>query len=519
MVRKIKNINRFALPAILLTTLVAPLAFLITDWFTQTDKSALFAFLNRTTLLLIGKSLLMAGLSAFFATLAGGLCSFFLHKLSFKWNRFYKIALVMPLLISPYIFAVAWNGGLHLVLGNDASIFSSAGVVLVHSLVFLPLAFIIIGSALSQINATYEEAGLMLVSFKKMLVRIILPLVKPAILISFLLVMIFSLSDFSVPAYFGVQTFTTEIFTQFSALYNFPLAIGQSVLLLTICFAIMFSEAKYLSDSPFFTISLKGNTSKKYSINRGKGFLHLWFWFLLFISLVLPVVLLTIQSSAGNWLIIKKAWQLLEPTFGYSLGLAFTGTVIITLSALWIAYTARVYNSKLPNSLMMIIFVVPSTVSGISLIRFYNHPSLAFVYGSFLIILLAYLGRFGFIASRIIANGLKQIPESLMEAALLAGASPVKIFFSITIPLLIPSLLATFILSFILCWGELGVVIMVYPPGAELMNIKTFTISANAPLALTSTMTLLNLCITCLLIAMFLLTGRVLFKKYSYAFY
>jgi len=167
----------------------------------------------------------------------------------------------------------------------------------------------------------------------------------------------------------------------------------------------------------------------------------------------------------------------------------------------------------------MMIFVVPSTVLGISLIRYYNNPSLNFIYGSVFIIILAYLGRFGFIASRIIANGLKQIPDTFREAASLMGVHPIKVFFKITVPLLIPSLFAAFILSFILCLGELGVVIMVYPPGAELMNIKLFTVSANAPLALTSTMTLINLALTGLLMVLFFFTGKVLLKKSRNASY
>jgi ABC-type Fe3+ transport system permease subunit len=519
MVRKVKHINLFVLSILLFATLVAPVALLIVDWLSHTEKSILFAFLNKSRVLLIGKSLFMAGLSALFATFSGGVCSFLLYKLNFKGNQFYRIALVLPLLISPYIFAVAWNDGLRMVMGNNAAIYCDAGVVLVHTLVFFPLTMIIIGSALSQINATYEESGLMMVSFRKMLVRILLPLVKPAIIISFLLVMIFSLSDFSVPAFFGVQTFTTEIFTQFSALYNFPLAIGQSVLLLVISFTLMLSEVKYLSDSPFLSVSLKGSESKRYSISKGKTILHIVFLVFLIISLMLPVLLLVIQSFAGNIPYFMKAWQLIASTIGYSLSLAFTGSFIITLSGLWIAYTAEIHKRKLPNNLLMMIFVVPSTVLGISLIRYYNNPSLNFIYGSVFIIILAYLGRFGFIASRIIANGLKQIPDTFREAASLMGVHPIKVFFKITVPLLIPSLFAAFILSFILCLGELGVVIMVYPPGAELMNIKLFTVSANAPLALTSTMTLINLALTGLLMVLFFFTGKVLLKKSRNASY
>ncbi|PTB88406.1 hypothetical protein C9994_17775, partial [Marivirga lumbricoides] len=174
--------------------------------------------------------------------------------------------------------------------------YSDAGVILVHTIVFFPLAMLITGSALSQVDAGYEEAGLMLMPFRKMVVKIVLPLIRPALTISFLLILIFSLSDFSVPAFFGVRTFTTEIFTQFSALYNFPLAIGQSVLLLFICLLLMLAEARYLSDAPFFSVSVKGGVSKKYNIQKRQALFHALLWLLLIMVLLIPVFMLGIQS-------------------------------------------------------------------------------------------------------------------------------------------------------------------------------------------------------------------------------
>ena len=83
------------------------------------------------------------------------------------------------------------------------------------------------------------------------------------------------------------------------------------------------------------------------------------------------------------------------------------------------------------------------------------------------------MGKFSFIASRIIGNGIKQIPVSFEEAASIVGIRPVNRFFKISLPLLIPSLFAAFVLAFILCLGELGATMMVYPPGMELMPVKT----------------------------------------------
>jgi len=96
------------------------------------------------------------------------------------------------------------------------------------------------------------------------------------------------------------------------------------------------------------------------------------------------------------------------------------------------------------------------------------------------------------------------------------GITSNKIFLNISLPLLIPSLFTAFVLSFILCLGELGATMMVYPPDTELMTVKTFTISANAPEALTSSMTLVNLGITILLMILFFIAGKCIFKKYQH---
>lgn len=497
--------------------LALPLILLLLQWLSGADSTILLSFISRETLLLVGKSLLTACVSALLATLIGTVCGFTLYKLKFPLSGFYRIVLLLPLLVSPYIFAVAWKDGFFWFFGNTAALYSEVGVILVHTFVFFPLAMLITGSALSQIDAVYEEAGLMVVPFKKMLVKIVLPLIRPALTISFLLVLIFSLSDFSVPAFFGVRTFTTEIFTQFSALYNFPLAIGQSALLLLVCLILMLAEARYLSDAPFFSVSVKGSISKKYNTHERRIFLHGILWLLVILALLMPVFILVIQSFSGRRFFFTEAWTLMRPAALQSIKLALLATLLITAISFWTAYGKERMGNKLPNLFLLLTFIVPSTVLGIALIRYYNLPILNFIYGSSLILLIAYLGKFGFIASRIIGNGIKQIPVSLEEAAVVMGIPSWKIFLRISLPLMIPSLFAAFVLSFILCLGELGATMLVYPPGTELMPVKTFTISANAPEALTSSMTLINLGVTVLLILLFFIAGKWLFKKFQYA--
>jgi len=511
-----KNITRFVPSLLLFLLLTLPVLMLLLQWLTAKEEMVLFSIINRENLLLIGKSLLMSGIVALLAILTGTACAFLLYKFQFPFSGFYKSTLLLPLLISPYIFAVAWKDGFFWLLGNTAAIYSEAGVILVHTIVFFPLAMLITGSALSQIHSGYEESGLMTVSFRRMMMKIILPLIRPALTISFLLILVFSLSDFSVPAFFGVRTFTTEIFTQFSALYNFPLAIGQSVILLLVCLLLMLSEARYLSDAPFFSVSVKGSVSKKYHAGNRKIILHGFLWMLLVSVLLMPALMLTVQSLTGRTLFFAQAWELIRPSAFQSVKLAFAGACIITITGLWTAYGKERMNHKLPDLLLLLTFIVPSTVLGIALIRYYNLPALNFIYGTSLILLIAYLGKFGFIASRIIGNGIKQIPVSFEEVASVVGIPSKKTFLKISLPLLIPSIFTAFVLSFILCLGELGATMMVYPPGTELMQVKTFAISANAPQALTSSMTLINLGVTVFLVLLLFLLGKWMFKRFQY---
>ena len=102
------------------------------------------------------------------------------------------------------------------------------------------------------------------------------------------------------------------------------------------------------------------------------------------------------------------------------------------------------------------------------------------------------------------------------EAAALIGISAFRRYIKLVIPLLTPSLVTAFLLVFILCLSELGTTIMVYPPGAELMPLKVYTISANAPLALTSSMTLINLTVIALVILILYSLSKTIKKRYEY---
>jgi len=472
--------------------------------------------LNRDTFLLLATSCIIALFIALFSTLFGTVLGFLLYKTNVKYRGGFKISLLIPLFISPYILAVAWKDFFFLFFNNTSFLSSYIGVILVLITIFTPLSMLIIGSALSNINAQLEESGFMITNFRSVILKIILPLIKPALISSFVLVFIFSISEFSVPAFFGVKVFTTEIFTQFSAFYNHSLAILQSALLIIICVSLLFAERKHIADAPFLSVSGQGTSSKFYSLKSWNllSILFLFGWF--FISVILPFIILFVQSFKGGTSKFFQAFKLLLPTFGNSIGLAFMGALIIVFVGFTAAYLSAKHTRKLFDWLLLIIFAIPSTIFGISLIKFYNHPILDFIYSSYAIILIGYVGKFSFISAKLIANAIKQIPDSLDEAAQIEGISFFTRLRKILIPLIMPTLFVAFIISFIFSLGELGTTIMLYPPGTEIMPIKVFTIMANAPQSLTSSMTLIVFSITLLIITSFYFIMTPTIKKYSF---
>ena len=501
---------------------VIPVAYTLgTALFIDNSFSDNLQLFDKTIFLLLAKSCTIAFCIALFSTLFGTVLGFLLYKTDITFRIFFKIALLIPLFISPYILAVAWKDFFYIFFNNTIFISSYIGVILVLTTIFTPLSMLIIGSALSNINAQLEETGFVITNFRNVIFKITLPLIKPALITSFVLVFIFSISEFTVPAFLGVKVFTTEIFTQFSAFYNHSLAILQSTLLIIICVLLLFAEKKHIAEAPFLSIGSKGTSTKPYDIKSRNviGLLFLFAWF--FISVIFPFVLLFVQSFKAGTSKFIQAFELLLPTFSNSIGLAFFGALIIVLVGFTVAYfSVRQNETKKIKSfdwLLLIVFAIPSTIFGISLIRFYNQPALDFIYSSYAIILIGYVGKFSFISAKLIGNAIRQIPNSLDEAAQIEGVTFFKRLIKILIPLIMPTLFVAFIISFIFSLGELGTTIMLYPPGTEIMPIKVFTIMANAPQSLTSSMTLIVFSITLLIITGFYFIVKPFVKNYSYA--
>ncbi len=469
---------------------------------------------------LLFKSLIISFFVASLSTFFGIIFGFFLYKTQIKYALFFKVGFLLPLLISPYILAVSWSDTVFLLRGTGEPVSPVVLTVLVLTFIYTPLSVLIVGNAFSNIDTSLEESGLLMTSPYKVVFKIVLPLVKPAILASFILVFIFSVSEYSVPSYYGVKVITTEIFTRFSAFYNHSDAIMQSSVLLVVSVLLLVAEGKYLSDAPFLSVGSKGDVRKRYYFDKIKrvALTFITFWFLL--TVVIPLIILIFQSLKNGMPDLWKAVELLRNTVITSLEVSFAGALLIFVTGFAAAYYV-VYAKggkrikKLFNVTMLFLFALPSTVLGISFIVFYNRPVFDLIYSGMAIVVIGYWAKFSFISFKILENSMKQIPVSFDEAAIIEGVPAYKRIFNILTPLILPAVFAAFIFAFIFSFGELGTTITVHPPGTGLLPVKVFTVMANASQSLTSSMVLLEFSVSLILVVVLYLFYVILSEKYG----
>lgn len=493
--------------------IVSPLFVMVVNTFVNNGVFTLEHYLNilnKSTLFLLLKSVGLAFAVALLSTLTGGFFAFTITKTNLPMKNFFKLVFLIPLFISPYIIAVSWVDFFILFENGKQFIYSTFGVVFVLTLIFTPLSMIIISSSLANLSAPFEEAGLMMTTYPKVVLKIIFPLIKPAVISSFILVFVLAISEFSVPAFLSVNVFTTEIFTQFSAFYNYDLAVANSMVLILICVSLLMAERYYLADAPFLSVSSKSHKVKYIELNKSKPVFLFILSSYLFISVIIPVVVLAAQSFQESTETFVKAFSLLSTTVFDSLFYAMAGAFFLIFFGVVFAYISEREKIKSVNLVLLITFGIPSTVLGIGLIKFFNTPNFNFIYSGFWIIVIGYLGRFIFISEKLLANAIKQIPVSFEESAQLIGANFFLRIRKILFPLISDGIFAAFLIGFIFCLGELGTTILVYPPGTSVMPIKVYTIMANAPQSLTSAMSLIVLLITSVALIILLAVKRII---------
>jgi iron(III) transport system permease protein len=168
-----------------------------------------------------------------------------------------------------------------------------------------------------------------------------------------------------------------------------------------------------------------------------------------------------------------------------SLMFAAVGASLVVSVAVWLGYarsrTRGVIGSAF-DVLFVVLFAVPSTVVGVGLIGLWNRPGpMGALYGTHVMLLIAYLARFVPVAALMLAASARDVPLSQEEAAAVSGAGWGRTMARIVVPQMRVGIAAAWVIVFVLAFGELGASILVAPPGDATLPIRIYTMIANTP--------------------------------------
>lgn len=278
-----------------------------------------------------------------------------------------------------------------------------------------------------------------------------------------------------------MRVYTTEVFTAFAALYDFKRAVVLAVPLLLLSVAVAALAGALLGDRLVTTRRPTGTRPALFDAwRRPAGTVAL---VVVSASIGLPMLILVREALAARSVAAVVAGS--GDAIVNSLMLASAGATGVVAVAVWLGYArarARGRIGQAADNLFIVLFAVPSTIVGVGLIGLWNRSGpFGVVYGTDGMYLLAYLARFVPVATLILAASMRYVPLSHEEAAAVSGVGWLRTMWRIVFPQIRLGAIAAWVIAFVLAFGELGVSVLIAPPGEATLPIRVYTLIANTP--------------------------------------
>lgn len=410
--------------------------------------------------ILLGCSVGVAG------TALGFIFAFVTTRLNLPtWLKFALSAItILPLISPPFTSSIALtlllgpNGMVLQFFGLDNfNFYGFWGTFISETLTFFPVAFMTISTILARIDPNLEDAAYSLgASSSEVFRTVTLPLAAPGIANAFLLVFSCSLADFATPQVLGGHSFPvlpTQAYLQITGMYDFKGGAALSFMLLIPALVVYALQHYWVSKKSFVTVS--GKAGGKSSI-KGPGLtlttimgsvVAIVVAFIIAIYAVILVGSLVKVWGVNNTITLDNYQYVL--THGMkaikdTLIIACIGTPLGGLLAVLVGYVTtrlKIRGHKTLETVSLLNYTLPGTVVGIAYIIAFNDKPIVLT-GTIYILIAAYLFRYSSAGIRNVIAALTQIDPSIEEASRSLGAGSTRTFISITIPLVLPAILA-----------------------------------------------------------------------------
>jgi len=465
-------------------------------------------FVSWRTVMLLGNTLVLGIAVAVLVGILGTTFGLLAAKTNVPGRRALVALLTFPLFVPPYVLALGWftvfgrHALIAAVVGRPAGIrasdffFGLGGVVLVLTIAYTPIVMHLVRIALHSIDPAIEESARLRSRWPRIVWRIDLPLVVPAIALGMLITFILVIGEFGVPAYLRYPVFSGTVFTEFAAFLDIRAAVLASLPLMLLALAGVAAE-RYWLRMPTQAFAHVRRMPLGAPLGSWRLPIALAGWGYAVVTVVLPLAGLELQ--AGNWASYRATLRGASSAIVASVWTAAVAATIVLATALMLSYLIERSSSRRLNGIdtaLLLPFAAPGTVLGVSLILLWNRPGMAGVYTSVVILLIAYVAHYTPIAVRAVGVALQDISPAVEHAARLAGVPWTKMLRRVLVPMLAPALAGTWGLTFVMCLRDLDLAMTVRPPGVETLPIRIYTLMANSSSSVTAELALVMVGLT-----------------------
>jgi iron(III) transport system permease protein len=445
----------------------------------------------------------------------GSLLAWFAERTNAPFRRLVYISAFTSFAFPTVIQVLGWifllgprNGAVNTLLVDQLGLLSQpfnvqsmAGMVLVESVLWTPIVFLLMVVPFRSMDATLEEAGRVAgASSPQVFSRVTMRLAVPAGLAVLLITVVRNLEAFEVPAMLGlpgrVNVLTTEIFTRLKATVvpDYGEVSAYSTILILLVLPLLYGYYRATKgQGKYATVTGKGMKTKRADLGR-----HRWLAGAFMLSLpalvLAPIVVLFWGSllpfyespstgalasvSLDNYRELFEPASQVMPTMLNTAIVAMacaTFVVLLTAAAAWLIVRTRVPGRAALDFISVVPLAVPGIVLGVGVLWAYVGFPLP-VYGTVAILVVAYLVRSIPYTMRFNHAGILGISEELEESALVAGATHRVMFQRILVPLLLPALFSGWVYAFLMTARELPVALLLQSSGNRMVSVTIWNL-------------------------------------------
>ena len=410
-------------------------------------------------------------------------------RLEFPGRQLWEGALVLPLAMPTYVLAYIYSyllgfGGpvehiWQMVACPQARVFSPhsyLGATLVMTLDTFPFVYLLSRSALLNMNVSFEEvARASGISRMKTLWLVTLPLMRPSIVAGLALVILYVVSDFGAVSLLRYQTLTYAVFQQMTGRSDNTAASILSLLLVGLALLFLITERWFRHRSRFY------QTTGRYRIPQR----HRYGW--LGTSLVTGYLALVVGTAFALPAYLLVAWSLtpeaqatIDSRFfgflwnsGFLAACAATGGVLIGLPLAYLASRRPTWLNLGCLQAAYAGYVLPGPVAALAVLVLCLNLT-PFLYGSVLVLIVAYVIHFLPAGLQSLEPALQQITPNLEEVARTLGLGVRETWQRVTLPLMRNGFAVAWVLMFLQTMKELPATLLLRPVGFDTLAIRVW---------------------------------------------